>query len=181
MPPSLSSRGERPPDAEPLPLRELFRAHGAALLGFLVRKVGTADAPDLLQETFLRVIRHARPDTIADPPAFLKQVAINLARDFARRRRTEETYLRLGDYLVDPPSRERPVEERIDYERRSALLEGAVAALPPRRRLVFELHVYHDLPLTEVAARMEISDRMARKHLSAALKACRAALRSAAE
>jgi RNA polymerase sigma-70 factor (ECF subfamily) len=159
----------------------LFLAHKRDLFGFLVRKVGAADAPDLLQETFLRVIRYERPESIVDPPAFLKQIAVNLVRDLARRRKAEAACIQFGDYLIEPPTQEAPVDERLEYERRSALLKAAIATLPPRCREVFELHIYNDLPLKEVARRMEISDRMARKHVSLALRACRAALRSAVE
>jgi RNA polymerase sigma-70 factor (ECF subfamily) len=178
---SISSRGDRPADPKPWRFRELFLAHKRDLFGFLVRKVGAVDAPDLLQETFLRMVRHDRPETIEDPPAFLKQIAVNLVRDFARRRKTEAGCLQFGDYVIDPPAPETPIEERLDYERRSALLKAAIETLPPRCREAFELHIYNDVALAEVARRMEISDRMARKHVSLALRACRAALRSGAE
>jgi RNA polymerase sigma-70 factor (ECF subfamily) len=181
VPHSISSRDEKPDDSRPWRFRELFLAHRGDLLGFLVRKVGAADAPDLLQETFVRMIRHDRLDAVADPAAFLKQIAINLVRDFARRRKTEENYLRFADYVIDPPSEETCVEERIEYERRSALLRAAIETLPPRCREVFELHVRHDLPLKEVAERMGISDRMARKHLSHAFRTCRDALLGGAD
>ncbi|ATQ66823.1 MULTISPECIES: RNA polymerase sigma factor [Methylosinus] len=175
------SDGEPSARAKPWRLRALFLAHRGDLLGYLIRKVGAADAPDLLQETFLRLIRHDRLDAIDDPPAFLKRIAVNLARDFARRRRTEERRLQIGDFFVELPSAETSPEERIELERRTALLRKAVDTLPPRCREAFELHIYHDMPLKEVALRMEISDRMARKHVTLALKVCRAALRSPIE
>jgi RNA polymerase sigma-70 factor (ECF subfamily) len=177
----ISSRDEQPANAEPRRFRDLFLANKRDLFGFLVRKVGVSDAPDLLQETFLRMIRHERSESIVDPPAFLKRIAINLARDYMRRRRVEESRLQFGDYLIDPPTDETPIEERLEYERRSALLKATIETLPPRCREVFELHIYDDLPLKEIARRMDISDRMARKHVSLALRACRAALRSAIE
>ena len=80
---------------------------------------------------------------------------------------------------IEPPAAETSPEERLDDERRSAAAK-AVDTLPPRCREAFELHIYHDVPLTEVARRMEISDRMARKHASRA-RACRALLRRAVE
>ena len=45
--------------------------HSHDLLRFLTRRVGFQDAPDLLQETYLRVLRHAERETIDDPGAFL--------------------------------------------------------------------------------------------------------------
>ena len=72
-------------------VRNLFVSNKSNLLRYLTRKVGAKDAPDLLQETFVRALRHERLDVIADPPAFLRQIAINLTRDFARRRRPRPT------------------------------------------------------------------------------------------
>jgi RNA polymerase sigma-70 factor (ECF subfamily) len=175
------SRHEPPSDAEPRTLRDLFLAYRSDLLGYLMRKVGPNEAPDLLQETFVRVIRHDKLETIADPPAFLKQIAVNLVRDFVRRRRSDENCLEFGNYLVEVPSEEASIEERMEYDRNSRLLQAAVDALPPRCRQVFVMHVYDDIPLREVAERMDISDRMVRKHLSLAFRACRAALKSAVE
>lgn len=162
-------------------LRELFLSNRIDLLRFLSRKVGPSDAPDLLQETFVRVIRHERPEAINDPRAFLRKIASNLVRDFTRRRRVEANYIQFGDYLVEAPSADAPADERIEYERKSLILSGAVDGLSPRCREVFRLHIYEDMQLKEVARRLEISDRMARKHLSFALRACRAALKDSTE
>lgn len=158
-------------------IRNLFIGNKSSLLQYLTRKVGPNDAPDLLQETFVRALRHERLDIVADPPAFLKQIAINLTRDFARRRKTETNYIQFGDYVIEAPSEDAPPEERIEYERKSRLLRASVELLPPRCREVFKLHIYEDVSLQDVARRLQISDRMARKHLSLAFRTCRTALR----
>jgi hypothetical protein len=49
----------------------LFMRHGHDLLLFLTRRVGYQDAPDLLQETYLLVLRHAASETITEPDALL--------------------------------------------------------------------------------------------------------------
>ncbi|WP_051949335.1 RNA polymerase sigma factor [Methylosinus sp. PW1] len=45
----------------------------------------------------MRAIRRDEFENVADPPAFLKQIAINLSRDFARRRDSEAKYFVPGD------------------------------------------------------------------------------------
>lgn len=167
------------PDANISSIRELFLRNKRGLLTYLTRQVGRDDASDLLQETFVRALRHDELSAVVDPPAFLKQIAINLTRDLARRRRIELNYFRFGDYIVDAPSEDAPPEERIDYERKSRLLNAAIATLPPRCREVFTLHIHDNVPLDEITRRMDISDRMVRKHLSLAFRSCRAALRNA--
>ncbi len=158
-------------------VRNLFVSNKSNLLQYLTRKVGAKDAPDLLQETFVRALRHERLDVVADPPAFLRQIAINLTRDFARRRRTEANYIEFVDYVIEVPSEDAPPEERIEYERKSHLLRASIESLPLRCREAFKLHIYEDVSLQDIARRLHISDRMVRKHLSLALRTCRTALR----
>ncbi|MBU6526833.1 RNA polymerase sigma factor [Methylocystis sp. MJC1] len=162
-------------------LRDVFLSSQGDLLRYLIRKVGSADAPDLLQEAFVRIVRLEKPERINDPPAFLKTIAANLARDFARRRKTEASYIQFGEYLVEAPSAEASLDERLDYERKSRLLDMAVSSLPPRCREAFKLHIYEDVPLQEIARKLDISDRMVRKHISLAFRTCRAALRNSLE
>jgi len=156
-------------------IRELFERHQRTLLSYLTRKVGRDAAPDLLQDAFVRVLRHGQLEAVANPPALLQQIAVNLVRDFARRRKTEQAYARYGHFLADPPSDETSPEDKMEYERKSRLLDQAVDVLPPRCREVFELCVA-DVPVKEIAERFGISDRMVRKHLSLAMQLCRAAL-----
>lgn len=157
-------------------IRELFTRNKRDLLNYFTRRVGREDASDLLQETFARALRYNKFEAVVDPPAFLQQIAINLTRDFARRRKTESTYLRFSDFPADPPSYEAPLEERIEHDRKSRLLGAAIDSLPPRCREVFSLFAFEDLPACEIARRLDISERMVRKHLSLAMRLCRAAL-----
>ena len=156
-------------------IRELFERNQRTLLSYLTRKVGRDAAPDLLQDAFVRVLRHGQLEAVANPPALLQQIAVNLVRDFARRRKTEEAYVRHGHFLAYPPSDEASPEQRIEYDRKSRLLDAAVDSLPPRCREVFELCI-DDVSVSEIAKRLGISDRMVRKHLSLAMQLCRAAL-----
>jgi RNA polymerase sigma-70 factor (ECF subfamily) len=157
-------------------IRDLFERNRRVLMGYLTRRVGPEAAPDLLQETFVRALRHERLDHVADPPAFLQQIAVNLSRDFARRRRTESKYLRDDALLGERPSSDAPTDERVDYERRARRLAAAIEALPPRCREVFRLSAFEDLPFDEIARRLGISERMVRQHMSIAMRRCWAAL-----
>lgn len=155
--------------------RDLFERNQRAILRYFTRKVGRDAAPDLLQDAFVRVLGRGQLEAVADPPALLQKIAINLARDFARKRRTETAYLRPGQEFDDAPSDEAPPEERMEHDRKSRLLDSAVDALPPRCREVFELSM-EDMSVAEIARRLGISDRMVRKHLAHAMQTCRAAL-----
>jgi RNA polymerase sigma-70 factor (ECF subfamily) len=162
-------------DDKTSPARDLFERNQRAILRYFTRKVGRDAAPDLLQDAFVRVLGRGPLEAVADPPALLQKIAINLARDFARRRKTETTYVRPGVELDDAPSEEAAPEERMEYERKSRLLDAAVDTLPSRCREVFELSM-DDMSVGEIAKRLGISDRMVRKHLAHAMRICRAAL-----
>ena len=57
----------------------LFARHRTALQAFFFRRLRTkADAADLAQEVYLRILRVNDPDTIRNPQAYLFAVAGNL-------------------------------------------------------------------------------------------------------
>jgi RNA polymerase sigma-70 factor (ECF subfamily) len=157
-------------------IRDLFERNRRALTAYLTRRVGAEDASDLLQETFVRALRHERLDDVADPPAFLQQIAANLTRDLARRRRTERKYLAFDQLLGERPSSEARQDEIVDYEGRARRLREAIEALPPRCREVFELCAFEDLSFREIALRLGVTERMVRQHMSIAMQRCWAAL-----
>jgi RNA polymerase sigma factor (sigma-70 family) len=157
-------------------VRQLFERNQRSLLGYLTRKVGRDHAPDLLQETFLRFIQHSRIEAVAEPPPFLQQIATNLARDFARRRKTEAKYLEFGNLPENARSSAALPGARLEAEQQWRALCAVVEGLPPRCREVFTLYVDEALSLGEIAQRMGISHNMAQKHMRLALARCYAGL-----
>ncbi|ATQ67427.1 MULTISPECIES: RNA polymerase sigma factor [Methylosinus] len=164
------------PDEKPTSFRELFLRHRRGLLDYLRRRVGPEDASDLLQETFVRALRRERFDTVEDPPAFLKQIAVNLSRDLARRRESEARYFVAGEDaedIVDPTIAPDDLHEASERARRFL---AAVEALPPKCRQAFVLRRFEDLSHDEIAARLGVTRNMVEKHLRLALERLRAAL-----
>lgn len=163
-------------DAKPPSIGELFLRNKRDLLKYLTRRVGPEHASDLLQETFLRLLRRGRLEAVADHPAFLQQIAVNLARDFSRRRKFEATRLEFGDPPEETPAQDAPPGARLEEEQATRALREAVEALPPRCRETFILYVSERLTTAEIAARLGITKNMAQKHVRLALQRCRAAL-----
>lgn len=148
--------------------RELYRDYAAWLRAALRHRFGADAADDLVQETYLRVTRN---DTAAirHPRAFLMRIAINVARDWARRRRVE----------VDPPAKEAMIAALpVDASQHQAiLLKQIVLALPPELRDVFVLNHIEGLTLQEIAQLRGMSVRTVERRMSAAMLAAAAALR----
>lgn len=124
-------------------LAELLRRYERSLSSFLFRQTGGRDVEDLYQETWLRVVRSVdRFDPGRRFSTWLFQIAVNLCRDWHRRRVPE----------VAPAPAE--VESATDQPRLEAGMdaERLLARLPEPQREVLILRYYHDLPEAEIAA-----------------------------
>lgn len=172
---------------------ELFERNRRQLARFLTRRLGPEDAGDIVQETFVRVLRQDRLgqdrlgqdrlgtmdrlEAMADPPSWLRRIALNLARDHVRRRRTEAKYLDFGDLPESAPCDAARPDESLEAEERWRILHAAIEGLPPRCREVFLLYLFESLSLGEIADRLGMSRNMAQKHMRLAVQRCLEALR----
>lgn len=123
-------------------LRELLSRYERPLSSFLYRNTGGRDVEDLYQETWLRVARHAaRFDRSKRFSTWLFQIAVNLCRDWHRRRPPEPQ-------LVP----EEPVETTGLGEAEKALdVQRLLERLSPDQREVLILRYYHDMTEDQAA------------------------------
>jgi RNA polymerase sigma-70 factor (ECF subfamily) len=130
-PPVLQRVGGRAGSDE-VALTAIYEAHRAELLAFLVRMTGEREAAeDLLQETFIRLIREARAGHTPDKARpWLYRVAANAA---ISRHRRGAIWTRLLPRLVDRREPAAPESEALRFERESEL-HTALAKLPPDGR-----------------------------------------------
>jgi RNA polymerase sigma-70 factor (ECF subfamily) len=136
--------------ADDLEAREAVRAAYQAYYRRLVATLYglTADhgeAQDLVQEAYARAL--ARPKVfldVADPEAWLRTVAVNLARTRWRRRRLLDTMVRSGRIVVAPDSVPGANPDRV-------LLVNALQKLSRPTRETIVLHHLADMSVHEVA------------------------------
>lgn len=130
-------------------LTTLYRRWERPLHAFLARYAGGRDVDDLVQETWLRVVRGAtRFDARRRASTWLFQIALNLARD--RHRRAPEDPIdpeRVAELAAPDPLA--PVRAGLDVAR-------LLAALPEGQRAVVVLRHFHDLGEDEVAAILDV-------------------------
>jgi RNA polymerase sigma-70 factor (ECF subfamily) len=124
-------------------LREIIGRWERPLHRFLWRHTGGRDVDDLFQETWLRAVRAApRFDPRRRFSTWLFQIAVNLCRDWHRRRPPEPVDTAgLEDTGSDGTAR---VEAALDARR-------LLAALPEAQRSAVLLRYYHDLGEEEAA------------------------------
>ncbi len=135
---------------------ELVRRHHSRAWRLACRFLGDpAEAEDIVQEAFLRVLRAAgRYRPTASFPTYLHTVVGRLCLDWARRRRPDYPG-ELPDAAAAGPD---PAESLVLAERRAAL-RRALAALPPAQRLALLLQHDEGLDYASIAGIMGLSVR----------------------
>ncbi len=161
----------------------LFQQHNQLLLRFLRARLGSEqEAKEIAQEAYVRLLQLDRTGAVSFLRSYLFKVAMNLAIDRLRERAKHPVHdspVELFDDLEDTlgPEREAIATEEL------ALLNIALAELPPKCRDALVLHRYHDKTQREIAAELGISERTTRTYLVQAMFYCKLRLNglSAAE
>ncbi|MDH4553731.1 sigma-70 family RNA polymerase sigma factor [Pseudomonas sp. BN417] len=154
-----------------LTVQALYSEHHGWLKNWLRSKLGNAaDAADLAQDTFLRLLGRSDSLDLRTPRAFLRTVARGLVIDHWRREELERAYL---EALALLPEAEAPSPESreliLELLERIALM---LDRLKPKARTAFLLAQCEGLTHKEVAAQMGISLRSVERYVADALYQC---------
>jgi RNA polymerase sigma-70 factor (ECF subfamily) len=149
-------------------LVERFQQPVHALIWRLMAGRARHRVEDLVQETFVRVLR-ALPGFDPEGPASLSTWILTIATRLALNelRRPEASAL-----AEEPVAHER-ADDDADRRRLAAAIAAGVAQLPPAQRAVLVLREYHDLDYAEIATVLELDVGTVKSRLARA----RAALR----
>ncbi len=138
----------------------LIRRHGGALLTFLRRAAPTAaDADDIFQEVWLRVVRSARTyDPAQRFTAWLFTIAWNRLRDHWRRHNARPpSGGNDGITFAEEASSPRAgVDARLIEAERSARVRQLIGLLPAKLAEAIWLRYFEELSEKEMAARLGV-------------------------
>jgi len=151
--------------------------HGQRLRRFLLARVrNAADASDLVQEVYLRLLRVEDHETIRMPEAYLFALANHVLYQFRLRQSRAGPPAELLDLLAEAQSVfENDPLVRSENQQRIEELETVLNDLPVKARATLILHRRDGLTLEQIGAELGISRAMVKKYLARALLRCRQA------
>jgi len=166
-------------------LETLVGRYQSPLLGFLYRAVGS-DRPlaeDLVQETFLRMLRSIHQYQYPRPfKRWMYAIALNLARDHYRRAEGKHTYPVVDEEALLESSREEPGFEpqdaclQVEAGQRALAVSRAFTRLPSHQREVILLRYYQELSLHEIGELLSIPVGTVKSRLSLGIQRLQALL-----
>lgn len=153
-------------------LTNLYLQHSSELHAFARQRVGSQEAPDVVHDTYLRVLQYADQGALENPRAYLYRVAANVATDrgIAQKKihERQEVEIDLDSLDSATPGPEAAIDSR-------QLLEHCLAALdelPSVYRHVFLLHRIDGITQGEIADALGIPKRTIERYIAKALEHC---------
>jgi RNA polymerase sigma factor (sigma-70 family) len=160
---------------KPFWVERLFAEHRGALQAFFGRRIRTkADAADLAQEVYLRMLRISDHEAIRNPVLYLYTVANNLVKEHAVLERRRANGIDIDQLPVEQQLEVLPTfEGDFDTAQRVERLRVVMKQLRPKWQAAVALRFMHGLSYPEIASRLGVSTQMAKKYVSQALSLCR--------
>jgi RNA polymerase sigma factor (sigma-70 family) len=157
---------------------EEVQPHESSLRAYLRRSLQAADVDDLVQESYVKVLREHERGEVRSTKSFLFTVARNAVRDLLRSRGVAR-----AEYITEneplPVLEEGPgVVDLVSRRQELAMLSEAIRELPERCRQVFLLRKIQGLSQREIAARLDITENTVETLVAKGARRCADYLRS---
>jgi RNA polymerase sigma factor (sigma-70 family) len=153
--------------------------HGPRLRRFLHARVrNAADANDLVQEVYLRLLRVDDHETIRMPEAYVFALANHVLYQYRlKQSRSLEPAEMLEAMAEAQTAFENDPQVQSENQQRIEELENVLDHLSPKARATLIMHRRDGLTLEQIGAKLGISRPMVKKYLAKALIRCRQALK----
>jgi RNA polymerase sigma factor (sigma-70 family) len=156
-------------------VRQLFLTYQSALRAYLYKRVRRrADAEELAQEVYLRLLRVPDVTVILNPEAYLYAIAGNLVKEYTLQQWRRGTSIAADDPGVQEQLCELPsYADELDKQQRIERLGEVLPQLSAKCLATLVLRFWQGLSYEEIAQRLDISPHTVKKNLSQALAHCR--------
>ena len=162
-------------ESKPSLVGRLFAEHRAALQSFFLRRIRSkADAADLAQEVYLRMLRVRDLEAIRNPVHYLYTVANNLVKENAVLDRRQASGVDIDEIPAQEELGTLPAfDGDLDATQRVARLGVVLNQLRPKCRAAVELRFTQGLSYRAIAMHLGVSPQMAKKYVAQGLGHCR--------
>lgn len=136
-------------------------------------RLSSAEADDIAQEVFLRLLRYERTELVTHPQAYLFKIAGNVLAEWSTRASRQRPHA--SEWLAQLADESNPEQ---DCARESEQLEirRAVGDLPPRARDILRMHYEEGLTHQQIAGRLGVTRRIVKRDLVRAYASLRRSL-----
>ena len=161
-------------DPKPSLVERLFTEHRAGLQSFFRRRIRSkADAADLAQEVYVRMLRISDQEAIRNPVHYLYTVANNLVKEHAVLERRQASGVDIDEAQMQEQLQTLPAfDGELDARQRVARLDVVLKQLRPKCRAAVVLRFTHELSYREIAIHLGVSPQMAKKYVAQGLGHC---------
>ena len=155
-------------------VERLFGEHRSKLQSFFRRRIrSSADAPDLVQEVYLRMLRISDKEAIRNPLFYLYTVANNLVKEHAALEHRRASGIDIDEAPPHEALETSPAfESHLDATRRAERLKVVLAQLRPKCRAALVLRFTHGMSYRAIALHLGVSPQMAKKYTAQGLGHC---------
>lgn len=143
--------------------------YGPALRRYFGRRAGAAEAEDLVQEVFMRLLARADGQAIDNVERYIFRIANNVL--ISRHRHDLTQLWKIEEDSIDTLERTEDISpERVLIGKQTLVaLAVAIHELPPVTREIFVCHRFEDMTYMAIARRMGVSVKAIEKRMQRAL------------
>lgn len=149
--------------------RNIFHSFTPSLFASALQVVKLEEpAREIVQETFLKVWMHREALGLMENPAgWVYRAASNLSVSYLRKQASAWKWLQQQTFSSGAAN---DVLEKVSFREAQQLLHQAIAALPPKRQLIFRLSRQEELSHADIAARLNMSQNTVKNQIVLAVK-----------
>jgi RNA polymerase sigma-19 factor, ECF subfamily len=150
--------------------KTVFGRYGRELHRYLLRRLRQpADADDLAQEIYLRLLRRNRTEEVLNPRAYVYRIAAHVVAEFRIRSQRSEDYVTFDSEVLEQVEQQSSQSELQDELAERLNLQSqvlrALAELPPTHQAVFLMHKRDGHSHEEIAQKLQLSVHTVEKYL----------------
>lgn len=148
-------------------LTALAREHEAELRSYLMRRLKSDElVHDIIQETFAKLLALKSGTRIDNPRGYIFRVALNLAIDHMRSKRTQHAE-QLSDWLEQTlPAADPTPEDIIRHQQLANMFNDAYSELPQKSQQIFYMRRFEGMSTLQIARKFGVSQRMVQKSIA---------------